>query len=414
MYYFEVFLISGDFSVGFAMNIGSGGSRGIHVSDGLGTEHESIGLHVNGDLWMGGIQFANWTQPSQTGDTIGCGIVLESNASRYFFTRNGKEIQSPGSSANLLLHSSQTPLVPCVGVPSAVDTVVRTNFGFKREHRFVWRGGEKVRIICQLGTGSASPMIDDSIRSGEAFLPPDFIRGHTISGDRRDVPPHNAEYPETEQNGTSSGTSRTMGISSKKISPNEENINLWQYSLLPRRQMRRHSDLLPVQGSRTEEVSDLCELAGSAAEVASLAAETDLDGHIMNGDVEKPQDLKGPQSIDLNDIKELARELRNATSAEDPQNVGVLSQLVDLCRSNTQQLNETVQQAIMGVDCGYELGELLTVHEMVTDATQAAEKKKTEMENGISAWARHDIFSMLCHLRGQRQKRYDAVWGLLR
>ena len=116
----------------------------------------------------------------------------------------------------------------------------------------------------------------------------------------------------------------------------------------------------------------------------------------------------------MNDIKELARELRNATSAEDPQNVGVLSQLVDLCRSNTQQLNETVQQAIMGVDCGYELGELLTVHEMVTDATQAAEKKKTEMENGISAWARHDIFSMLCHLRGQRQKRYDAVWGLLR
>jgi hypothetical protein len=120
--------------------------------------------------------------------------------------------------------------------------------------------------------------------------------------------------------------------------------------------------------------------------------------------------------LDLNDIKELARELRSATSASDAHQ-GALSQLVDVCRSNLDQLNETVQSATMGEDSEneYDLAELLTVHEMVTDSIEAAEKKRTDMEsNSNSSHDRRDIYSLLCHLRGQKQKRYDAVWGLLR
>ena len=115
-------------------------------------------------------------------------------------------------------------------------------------------------------------------------------------------------------------------------------------------------------------------------------------------------------------MKELARELRNATSASDAHH-GALSSLIDVSRSNLSQLNETIQLATMGTDfAGHDLGELLNAQELVREAIEAAEKKWTEMEsNGQSSHHdERDIFSLLCHLRSHKQKRYDAAWGLLR
>ncbi|KAL7533545.1 hypothetical protein ACHAXR_008988, partial [Thalassiosira sp. AJA248-18] len=359
VYYFEVFIISGvSFSVGF-VTAGGTVSSGSHSNNGgPGVEPEYVGLHVNGDLWIAGVCLSNWTQPFRTGDTVGCGFLVGSNAN-FFFTRNGEEIDS--GTTNCRVSSIQTALVPCVGVPSSAGAVIiRTNFGFNHDHRFLWKGTEKVRIMCQIGMPISSIMIDGSIRSDDAFLPTNLFRAHTVSGDERGVPP--------------------TVVCADSLTASSEHGETGELSPRQHSQMRRHSELLL-----------------SSRSLDDIGADSDSEKKVL----------------DLDDIKELARELRSATCDSDAHH-GALSQLVDVCRSNLTQLNETVQHATMGMDSGHDLGELLTVNEMVTDAIEAAEKKGTEIENGESSYKAHDIFSLLCHLRGQKQKRYDAVWGLLR
>ena len=128
VYYFEVFIVvSGFFSVGFD-TINSSNSNSL----GPGMFPDSIGLDINGDLLASGVRFPNWSQETfQNGDTIGCGIVLGSNAS-YFFTKNGVQIGSSG------LSSIQTPLFPTVSVSSSLETIIRTDFGWQLDNtRFI-------------------------------------------------------------------------------------------------------------------------------------------------------------------------------------------------------------------------------------------------------------------------------------
>lgn len=394
VYYYEVFIISGIFSAGFDTD--NGEVEGIQVNNGPGNGPGSIGLHINGDLWIAGVIIPNWTRPFRNGDTLGCGVALGSNAN-YFFTRNGEEIH-PGD-ADCHVPSIQTALIPCVGVSSAADTVIRTNFGFHSEHPFLWKGRDKVRIISHVTPNSTSTnnqLVDDSIRSDDAFLPTDLVRGHTIGGGDTNV-----ATPEIVC-AQESGDVPEIGEGSAHRS--------WQ--------TRRHSELLPARhGAIMEE--DIVFARDLDVELAqrmdAQEDESDLTSDkLPDSSSQFPVDsTNGVLSFDLNDVKELARELRNAAGASDNQLVGSgLSQLVDVCKSNMEQLNATVQRAI---DRGHDVGELLAVHELVTDAIEAAEKKRTDMESIAQASRdRPDIYSLLCHLRGQKHKRYDAVWGLLR
>jgi len=381
------------------------GATSIHR--GPGVMPESIGLHVNGDLWIGGARVINWTQPFQKGDTVGCGIVVGSNA-KYFFTRNGETIDCGGVDCRVT--SIKNAVMPCVGISSSTDTAIRTNFGFNSDHRFVWKGKDRVRIICHATASSPSSAIDDSIRSDEDFLPTDLVRGHTVSGDTRDGP--TVLRPRSQE-------------------------ELLESATTPRRQARRHSERLPLSrhGSKTgddlfffheglDSDSDSGNNHGDSgnhhgASTTNRRSPLSLSDEMLEMDMDavvtKTNNLNNDlPALDLNDVKELARELRNATGASDAHH-GALSPLIDVCRSNLDQLNDTVQRATMGVDSGHDLGELLSVHEVVTDAIEAAEKKRTDTEpEDKASRKKRDIFSLLCHLRGQKQKRYDAVWGLLR
>jgi len=415
VYYFEVFFIAGDFSVGFDAD--GEPARSIAIGGGLGMVPASIGLHVGGDLYVAGVRISNWTQPFQNGDTIGCGVVIGTNPN-YFFTRNGVKISS--GNADCHVSSMHTTLIPCVGVSSTTVTVLRTNFGCQSDHRFLWKGSSNVRIISH-ATPRSSVLPDVSNHSSDILLPTGLIRGHTISGDTR-VDPLVAVCTEEEK--AEPSTPRHSGEPTRRR--HSELLPLSNYPLPsedfdsdsgndghvpsitpeydpPRRAepaRRRHSELLPLSDyPLPSEDFDLD--SGNDGHVLSIKSEYDPPSKFFGDAI----------SLDLDDIQEMARELRSATSASDADH-GALSQLIDVCRSNLEQLNEIVQRATMGVDCEHDLGELLSVHELVTDAIQAAEMKSTKSDKKPSS-EDHDIFSLLCHLRGQQQKRRDAVWGLL-
>ena len=116
------------------------------------------------------------------------------------------------------------------------------------------------------------------------------------------------------------------------------------------------------------------------------------------------------KALDLNDIKDMARELRSATFSSDVHH-GAVSQLSDVCKTNLEQLNATIQRAT-GEDSAHELGELIVVHDLVTDAIEAAESNRNEAVSVSSYSEDRDVMALLCRLR--TKQRHKAVWGLLR
>ncbi|KAL7550485.1 hypothetical protein ACHAWF_013717 [Thalassiosira exigua] len=397
VYYFEVFLISGVFSVGFDPDDNRGG-RGTA---------ESVALHVNGDLWLAGSIVPNWTRPFQNGDTIGCGIVVGSRA-KYLFTRNGKEI-SPGTT-DCSVPSIQTALSPCVGLSSTIETVLRTNFGFHSEHRFLWKGRKKIRII-SYAPAPTTTNLDDSIRTDEDFLPlaPDLVRGHTIGGGdtTNNIPPTVLVGGETHGSLDCSNDKNTVSTEPQAPWLKKKSSGSRRRSAVL---TRRDSKLIREELSRGDSRS-VDGLGSSGRSDSGDEVTQDMMEEVMGS---KSSNSRPAPSLDLNDIKELGRELRSAALASDDH--VALSQFLDLCKSNLKELNNIVQRATMGKDSGYNLGELISVHELVSDSVQAAEKKRADLESKAKSEAREsrDIISLLCHLRGQQHKRYKAVWGLLR
>ena len=77
-----------------------------------------------------------------------------------------------------------------------------------------------------------------------------------------------------------------------------------------------------------------------------------------------------------------------------------------------EELNATIQRATTGEDSVHELGELIAVHDLVTDAIEAAESKKNETVSVASYSEDRDVMALLCRLR--TKQRHKAVWGLLR
>ena len=382
VYYFELFIISGFFSVGFDGDKGTLETSQPPYNVCPGMLPGSIGLNCNGDLWVSGVIFPNWTEPFRNGDTIGCGVVLGNNG-RFFFTRNGDEIDG-SMSTNGSMTCNLTSLVPCIGVSSLGETVLRTNFGCQPDRRFVWNGNDgSVRII------SSASFIDESIQLSTAscasttvptnqdnsFLMPQLIRGHTVSGD-----------------------TRGMGITSAS----EEGIRqasgtVWNSAttLHSDRPSRRRSDVLP---SSSNHAIDPSYAQGMNWDTQNLKEEEDTNA------------FKDMGPLDLNDVKELARELHSAAFASDA-HCGAISELTDVCKTNLVQVSNLVQDATMKEESEHDLGELLSVHELVTDAIEAAEEKKKESNVNVYNEER-DVMGLLCHLRSKQRRK--AAWGLLR
>eukprot|EP00986_Skeletonema_menzelii_P003501 scaffold1083_cov132-Skeletonema_menzelii.AAC.4 len=147
VYYFEVFVISGDCAVGF-----------VPALDNNSYHHDTI-LPNNSTTRSVG----NWghlihhpdaefpllqNNSEQNGETIGCGIIFGTEPT-YFFTHNGVRIDMEEYGINSRVSSLQTALVPTVALSNSVETFVRTNFGFHSDTPFLWNGevNNSLRII---------------------------------------------------------------------------------------------------------------------------------------------------------------------------------------------------------------------------------------------------------------------------
>ena len=384
VYYFEVFLISGFFSVGFDITEDRDVAAQSTISSnnlGPGISPDSIGLNINGDLWISGVSFPNFTQPFQPGDTIGCGVTIGNNP-KYFFTRNGYEINT--SAVTCSLSSTFIAIIPSVGISSIHETVIRSNFGAQSDHHFMWRGNTNVRIISSSNFISAQADINDT-----AFLQPDLIRGHTISGA---INYTNDDYVPQEM-----ALEEAQSIWDNCTLPNDNDI-----LSLPALS-RTSGDALVAQNMVLEPHIDRSGFMNQAVLNAIDAQESYLSNQSPKDDDTK--------ALDLNDIKDMARELRSATFSSDAHH-GAVSQLIDVCKSNLEELNATIQRATTGEDSVHELGELIVVHDLVTDAIEAAESKKSEAVSVSSYSEDRDVMALLCRLR--TKQRHKAVWGLLR
>ncbi len=138
--------------------------------------------------------------------------------------------------------------------------------------------------------------------------------------------------------------------------------------------------------------------------------------------------------FDLSDVKELATELNRATSASGT-NQSSVSQLIAVCKSNLTQLNDKITNST-----GEDFGELLSVHDLVTEAISTGEswtrnwesqKRLADMNESNDSLLStassneqansegkgeelRDIFGLLCHLRGRKvQTRVKAARSLL-
>lgn len=134
--------------------------------------------------------------------------------------------------------------------------------------------------------------------------------------------------------------------------------------------------------------------------------------------------------FDLNDVKELATELNSATSASGT-NQSSVSQLIAVCKSNLTQLNDKITNST-----GDDFGELLSVHDLVTEAISTGEswtrnlesqRRLADMNESSDSLSSNeqaksegkgeelrDIFGLLCHLRGRKeQTRVKAAQSLL-
>lgn len=158
VYYFEVFVISGDCAVGF-----------VPALDNISYHHYTILLNTHSIRSLGNcgnlIHHPDAEFPllqnnsQQNGETIGCGIIFGTNPT-YFFTHNGVRINVEAYGINSRVSSLQTALVPTVALSNSTETFVRTNFGFNADTPFLWNGDENsnLRIISDYGGGSTSAM----------------------------------------------------------------------------------------------------------------------------------------------------------------------------------------------------------------------------------------------------------------
>lgn len=190
---------------------------------------------------------------------------------------------------------------------------------------------------------------------------------------------------------------------------------------------------LPLKGSQYK-TDNSPSVAGRASPL-SVEAEISKDsvfGKSSNATEDMELDLGS--DFDLMDAKELATELTRATSASGT-NQSSVSQLIELCRFKLRQLNDKITSST-----GEDFGELLSVHDLMTEAVSSgeswtrkleAERRLTDLNesshsllsrsssNGQTAKegrseALRDIFGLLCHLRGKKeQTRIKAVRSLL-
>ena len=404
VYYFEVFIISGICSVGFTPASNEYGVP-IDFTQDLrdpGKLRDSIGLDFDGNLYMSGVRLANdgavddsssnWTHPFHSGDTVGCGVTVVGDKPKYFFTRNGCLIHS-SLDVSCCASSVHTPIFPVVGLSSSTKTVIRTNFGLRADTPFLWNGGNGVRIISHVTTAPVSAMCDDSWKD-EIFAPTSLARGHTVSGANGSSPP---------------GVIYTESVITSEPT---------RVQAPPHRATRRHTvNIAAMTQSEFDYLDSLLDLSVSDR---------------------RRNDKKTQAVLDLDDLKELARELRSLASASDTHS-GVLTSLAGVCRTKFEQLNELIETAMGDESSGSDLGELFAVHEVLSDAIVAAGTTKSEpgfhdsfstsnsIEKHLILFATssqdtapvgkaqgENVFSLLCHLRGHKQKQFDAAWALLR
>ena len=516
VYYFEVFVISGDCAVGFVPALLDNNS---HHHDAILHNHSKRRGGGGGDSSSSSIAVGNCghlirhpdaefpllrNNSLQNGETIGCGILF-GTVPTYFFTHNGVRIDVEALyGIDSRVSSLQIPLVPTVALSNSIETVVRTNFGFCSDTPFLWNGNfnnnnnnNNFRIISKYhygGGGGGGPTLpphpssstnlgggteggntfqfpprlsylpsrstsrDESVSSlltDEIFPLPNFTRGNTVSGaitgqqqqQQQLVPP----IPMVECAAAASPSS--IYKFDGPISP-------------PRRQRRRvslpdmsHAELsngmvhgssaLPpplLKGSQFMEEEELSaaaapplfkgsqfmeeeELSAAAPPLFSSA----FGKSIIATDMEI-ENTRVENDFDLIDARELATELSRATS-ETGTNESSVSQLMAVCQSKLGQLNDKITNST-----GEDFGELLSVHDVVTEAINGAEnwtrnlesRRRTlldmnesthslssatseQLNTGEKSEAPRDIFGLLCHLRGREEEtRIKATRSLLR
>ena len=222
MYYFEVFIMSGDCAVGFIPAVDNNSDHLDTIFDDC-IQRDAISIGNCGHLiHHPGAEFPLLRNNSeQNGETIGCGIIFGAEPS-YFFTHNGMRIDVEAYGINSRLSSLQTALVPTVALSNSNETFVRTNFGFHSDTPFLWDGdvSDDLCIISHSNYGVPAdlpppsstrnntkfpPMPNsthlprytsnesrDSLLLDEVYPPPNFTRGNTLSGSfvrQKPVPP---------------------------------------------------------------------------------------------------------------------------------------------------------------------------------------------------------------------------------
>ena len=222
VYYFEVFIMSGDCAVGFIPAVDNNSDYLDTIFDDC-IQRDAISVGNCGHLiHHPGAEFPLLRNNSeQNGETIGCGIIFGAEPS-YFFTHNGMRIDVEAYGINSRLSSLQTALVPTVALSNSNETFVRTNFGFHSDTPFLWDGdvNDNLCIISHSNDGGppvlpppssardniiypslpqhthlpryTSNEFGGSLLSDEVYPPPNFTRGNTLSGSiirQKPVPP---------------------------------------------------------------------------------------------------------------------------------------------------------------------------------------------------------------------------------
>ena len=445
-YYFEITLISGSCAVGFEVD---GGKASVDVQADRSRPH-SIALHSNGDLWIAGALHWRWTQPFQPGEVVGAGVRWRGNATprdaQYFFTRNSDPVGEATllDGADLLAADASADLIPFVGIPATAATTLRTNFWLKPGQPPFRHNG--VRLLSGLLADPAEGAIDGgqeprgrAPRRRRTVEAHPYLQRHgslAVSAKdhcRREGPPESCEQggpskqpPPSSPTDTSAPDAPCRfpgpGAMLDPLTDSKPSAHKFPgHSPLSvsAKDNGRHTELQEPWQSREQ---------GGQSKRPSLSIPSGISAPGNSFQSPGPSAMTDPlidtvltakvftrvvhaEVFDLGDIKDLARELRGATSASDAHH-DALVPMADLCRSNLERLNETLQRATEKAESVHDLGELLIAHEMVTDAIDAAEQRIAEM--GRSARAEGDVVSLLCHLRSQKQKRHDAAWGLLR
>ncbi len=272
----------------------------------------------------------------------------------------------------------------------------------------------------------------------------------SIISDKLDPPPtavkpkqkrRRATMPSMDHNPVADKLKAKLGIDRSSASPpvTISSNEMMQTSALPPP---------PFKSSQFKEAHDLSSQlktddslsvsrAFPSSDEAEVVKQSVFGKSSSNDDIEVDMEVDSfsvGNDFDLNDVKELTTELNRATSASGT-NQSSVSQLIAVCRSKLIQLNDKITNST-----GEDFGDLLSVHDLVTEAINAGEswtrnwesqRRLAEMNesshsllstaslneqthSGGKGEELRDIFGLLCHLRGRKeQTRVKAVRSLL-